>query len=492
MAIKQGGSIDGIAWGRHLLPHSEATGHFMAVAASGGGKSTLLQLLMQTALPKIGLTPDYRALIYDAKQDILPLLAAICPNAKVVTAHPYDQRGAAWDMQRDVTDAATALETAMTLIPSIHESQPFFADAARHLCYGVMLSFILSEQTWTFSTFIRAMQSEKRIRRILRKHAATRSIEKQYFYDPRLSANILSTISTKLLAFGPIAASWDSATEKFSLEEWVNGDWILVLGNYETGRSAIDAINRCIFKRASDLILNQSNSFTRRTWLIWDELSEAGKLDGLVPIMKKGRSKGVCCVLAFQSIQGLRDHNLYGAQQTDEITGQIANRFFGRLECEASADWASRLFGDHEEEEEMVTESSGSGGTSRSTNRQRVTRRLVLPSEFMDLDACNAENGLSGYYIVRSHGAYFDNIPGSELWGASLLAPRGDVPEFIPRPSHTKLLKSWSAQEDATFCVPVRKRDPNPKQSRDIPPTQDPGDEPEPPRDLDDLDEHFQ
>ena len=107
----------------------------------------------------------------------------------------------------------------------------------------------------------------------------------------------------------------------------------------------------------------------------------------------------------------------------------------------------------------------------------------------MDLDACNPENGLSGYYIVRSHGAYFDNIPGNDLWGASLQSPRSDVPEFIPRPSHTKLLKPWSPAEDAAFCIPVRKRDPDVDRSQDNPPTQD---LPEPPRDLDDLDEHFQ
>lgn len=447
-----------IAWGRHRLDPSEATGHFLAVGASGSGKSTLLQMLMQTALPEIGQAPDSRALIYDAKQDLMPLLAAICPRAKVVTSHLFDSRGAAWDIWRDARDPAVVLEIAFTLIPSIHESQPLFSDAPRHLSYGVMLSFILSGEKWTLGTFFRAMQSAKRIRRVLRRHKATREIAKQYFYDPRLAANIMSTIATKLLPFSHIAASWETAAETFSLEEWVTGNYILLLGNYETGRSAIDAINRCLFKRAADLILNHPNSFTRRTWVIVDELSEAGKLDGLTSLMKKGRSKGACCVLAFQSVQGLRDPSLYRPEGASEILGQVANRWFGRLECVETAEWASKLFGDQEQEEENVTESSGAGGKSRSVNRHRAMRRLILPGEFMDIDACNRTNGLSGYYIVRSHGAYFDNIADDELWGRSLTSPAPHVHEFVARPPASKLLRSWTPAEDKAFCMPPHSR----------------------------------
>jgi type IV secretory pathway TraG/TraD family ATPase VirD4 len=478
-------ALNDLTWGRHRMPESEATGHFLAVGASGSGKSTLLQLLMQTALVRIGVARDMRALIYDAKQDILPLLAAICPDAKVVTSHPFDVRGAAWDICRDVNDPAVAVEVAFTLIPPVHESQPFFADAARHLAYGVMQSFILTRTPWSLATFMRVMKTPKRIRRVLNRHAETRNIVKQYFYDPRLASNIMSTIATKLLPLEPIAAAWDSATKKFSLEEWRDGNWILVLGNYETGRTAIDAINRYLFKRASDLVLNQPNSFTRRTWFIWDELIEAGKLDGLVPLMKKGRSKGACCALAFQSVQGLRDQSLYGAQFTDEILGQIANRFFGRLECVATAEWASSLFGD--QEQETVTESSGNGGSSRSVNRHRAMRRLVIPSEFMNLEACNRQNGLSGYYIVRSYGAYFDQISGDELFGKQLLPPRTNVAEFLPRPPSAKLLQPWTAAEQAAFCAPPRRPSPpspEPDQNPDVPKRT--------PQSLDDLDEHFQ
>ncbi|MDX1964986.1 MAG: type IV secretion system DNA-binding domain-containing protein [Pirellulales bacterium] len=482
-----------LAWGRHQLDDSEATGHFLAVAASGGGKSTLLQLLMQSSLGGIGIEPDSRALVYDHKQDILPLLSAIAPHAKIVTSHPFDKRGAAWKIARDVTNPAVALETARTLFPDVQDSQPFFADAARHLLYGVMLSFILSGEHWTFASLLRVMQSARLIRRVLRKHGVTRSIEREYFGEERTAANIMSTVATKLLPFTNIAASWETAAESFSIEDWVRGNWILVLGNYETGRMAIDAVNRCLFKRASDLVLNQSNSFTRRTWFLWDEISEAGKLDGLVSLMKKGRSKGACCVLAFQSVQGLRRSTLYGREETDEILGQIANRWFGRLECVETAEWASELFGDQEFEEESVSESTGNGGKSRSVSRQRTTRRLVLPSEFLDIDACNLTNGLSGYYIVRSHGSYFDKLEGAVLWGKSLIAPRSDVPEFVPRPSDSMLLKAWSAAEDATFCVPkLARKSPEPRKLSEHTPDKPPIDRSTKTQNLDDLDAHFQ
>ncbi len=105
----------------------------------------------------------------------------------------------------------------------------------------------------------------------------------------------------------------------------------------------------------------------------------------------------------------------------------------------------------------------------------------------MDLEACNLQNGLSGYYIVRSHGAYFDQFEGSELWGKSLVPPRGDIPEFIPRPSMAMLLKPWTAEEDSTFCVPPKLREQAPKrrsEGNELPSDQV--------RNFEDLDQIFQ
>ena len=104
----------------------------------------------------------------------------------------------------------------------------------------------------------------------------------------------------------------------------------------------------CIFKRASDVTLNKKESLTSRTWFYLDELADAGKLNGLVSLAKKGRSKGACLVIAFQSISGLRDDSLYGQCGCDELLGQIGTRFAGRLKCISTADYVSNLLIDRQ------------------------------------------------------------------------------------------------------------------------------------------------
>jgi len=481
-----------IVFGGLELPDSESTSHFLCLGTTGSGKTIIVRLLMQSVLPWIGLGfdrglgLDRRALVYDAKQDALPLLAAICPDVRVRTMHPFDARGVAWDICADVREPRVAVEIAFTLIPATHESQPFFADAARHLTYGVMVSFMLSGQEWTFADLIRGLSSPRRLKAILKKHPQTRDLISAYFYDKRLLSNIMSTIATKLLAFGPIAGAWDDAEEKYSLTQWINDESILVLGNSEISRTAIDALNRCIFKRASDLTLALPESFTRRNWFFIDELSEAGRLDGIVSLFKKGRSKGACVAVSMQGIAGLKDERLYGPHGTAELLAQISNRFIGRVECPETGRWLSDLIGEQEVDQYTHSQTrSSQGGPSSTTNHQIVTRRAVLPSELMSVDPCSRDNGLTGYFMVRSVGCYKTTLDGDELFDEALIPPDPNVPEFIPRPVETQFLKPWTDEQAACFGVPPpksREEKRRPQQERKQVPIMDPLDG------LDDLD----
>jgi hypothetical protein len=460
--------------GDEQIPESEATAGFMFVGAPGSGKTTMIELLERQVLPTILPGSDARMLCFDPKMDAMRRLRAIAPNADIRTSNPFDARGWSWDLQADVREPRLAVELAFTLFPEQHESQPFFSDAVRHIAAEVMTSFMLSGHEWTLADLIRVLKSEQRIKGVLRRHPQTRDTIEQYFndHDPRLVANILSTCAVKCLRYGPVAAAWESARNRFSLTEWATQSWILILGNSEESRVPIDCLNRAIFKRATELVLNQSESWSRRSWMFIDELAEQPRLDGLIPFLKKGRSKGGCTVVAFQSNSGLRDSTRYGQYFADDVLGQIGNRFLGRIECVETAEWASRLFGDQEYEAISSSVTTGSNGKSTTTNKQLQTRRLVMPSELMSLPTCSRQNGLHGFNIVRSIGAYRMHIPGEQLFDEMLPPTNSSSPEFLPRPVEAQYLRAWTAEDTRRLCSPAslakdQKRKRSQEQSRD-------------------------
>lgn len=466
--------IPKIFWGGVELDEAESTGGFLATGSPGSGKTVMIRTLMQSTLPHVGNGRDVRALVYDAKQDALPMLRAFCDPNCIKTLHPFDARGVAWDIHRDVREPRVAVEIAFTLIPPTHESQPFFSDAARHLATGVMLSYMLSGFEWSFADLLRALRNPRHLKFILKRHPETRDIARSYFYDRRLLSNIMSTIATKLMAFEPIAAAWESARERIALDDWVRNEWILVLGNSEVSRTAINAVNRCLFKRASDHTLQQSESTTRRSWFFIDEASEAGRLDGLVSLLKKGRSKGACVAISFQSVSGLRDTTMYGPYFTDEILGQIANRFYGRVECPETAEWQSRTVGDQEIDQISTSHTVGvNASSSTTTTEQPATRRAVLPSEFMSAPACNRTNGLAGYFLVRSIGCYHAHFTGEEVFDQWLIPPDDQTPDFVPRDPRLQFLRPWTTEEAARFAAPPPRTKPDqepvkPARTRDL------------------------
>ena len=132
-----------IRFGKLLIPEQEGTNHLAIIGSTGSGKTTLLRLLLQSILPRIA-NRDSRALIYDAKQDALPILSGIVDPSQVVTLNPFDTRGRAWDISKDINEPRIMEEFCQNLIPPRNESQPFFTDASRNLMYGVLLSYFLS------------------------------------------------------------------------------------------------------------------------------------------------------------------------------------------------------------------------------------------------------------------------------------------------------------------------------------------------------------
>ena len=172
----------------------------------------------------------------------------------------------------------------------------------------------------------------------------------------------------------------------------------------------------------------------------------------LPSLLKKGRSKGARVGIAFQSISGLRDPKLFGQQVTDDILGQISNRFCGRVECHETAEFLSRLMGDAEFRQVSESRSQSKQRLTTSKNWQPAIRRAMLPSEFMSIAPCGFKNGLTGLFTTRSDLPTWDVLPARLLFNQLLIPAADDVPEFIPRDPYSQFVQPWTPELESIFA----------------------------------------
>lgn len=453
-------------WGPDSIPPEGVTGHFMVVGTTGSGKTTLLNMLMNSCLRSIGHGKGCRALVYDAKQDVVSTLCAI--GLDPVILHPFDSRCHAWDMSADIDGPVNARQIATILVPERESgsgSGSFFDDATRDLLAGVITSFVRCtprNHKWTFRDVLLALlYHTDALRPILQRTDQTKRLMAYLEGDARTTANIRASLNTRLGVYEPIAAAWHHATDPvvqnpprwFSIKDWVKREQTVVLGNDEAGRVALDAVNQVLFRRATEILLageevgrDQISQGRSLTWVFFDEVREAGKLDGLGRLLTKGRSKGVCVVLGFQDIEGLR--SVYGDEVANELTGQCNNVAILRLRSPNTAKWASEVFGETERFEEKYGVTFGHDGGTSSVNTERVKREAYLPSEFIYLPRTDARNGLWGVYLNPFHRPARIQLPWSDV--APYLPPEEKIDKalnFEPASVERQYLEPWDVKD---------------------------------------------
>ncbi len=450
---------DRLRLGRHFFPPQTATGHLAFIGTTGSGKTLLQRLLMQSVLPSVGQGSGQRAVVYDAKQDILSILSGMGLSAPVHILNPLDARSVAWAMAADIKNPAAALQVATMLVPeSKNDANPFFTNAARQLVYGALLALMeRSAGQWTFRQALLLLRDAKRLQGLLAQSGSTEHLL-SHFAHPATAQNILSTVLTYTTPYEIIAACWDQASHALSLSDWFKTESILVLGNDEQNRAALDTINRLLFRRLTELAISGSevNEGTRRrTWFLLDEVREAGKLDLLGRLLTKGRSKGVAVCLGFQDISGMRE--AYGRELADDLLAQCNTKVILRLNGPETAAWAAKLFGSREVLESRRGESknhrvslNAEASSGESLSHAITQQPLILDSEIMGLPETSRENGIDALFINPTTGPFRDHIDPAWL-SEHLLPPDDSTENFVPRPDEHQYLRPWGPADDAVF-----------------------------------------
>lgn len=401
-------------WGGLYLPYSAGNVGLAAVGAPKSGKTVSIRLFLQSVLPHVGVVPDHRALIYDAKAEMMPILSGMGidthpQNGLVKILNPYDVRSYYWKMSKDINDIEIAPELALLFVPVNTAKDEMWSDAAREVIGGVLEAFILGKKKWTLRDLLCATRTEERLKMVLGACDSTAGLIDEYLDKGRTTDGILIQLHSRLSRFRGIAALWDRMPEDrgISLTDWLNdpNGSILLLGAAKEG-TPLNAINRLIIERIGQLIKDrQTDCDSRRTWIVIDELRQCGKLD-LSTIGNMGRGRGASLVIGYQDQSGLRD--AYNEDIAEELLGMCQHKAFFRLSSSVTAKWASEEFQDQD-----VKTSSG----------DIRTQPAVLPAEFTSnnhLPETNKKNGLAGYYKSLSIGAYKRRLNGKKLFNEML------------------------------------------------------------------------
>lgn len=443
----------GLPWGPIKVPDVDATRHFLAVGTTGSGKSLIQKKLMKEALKELGPNSDHRALIFDAKSDAVPFLTGIEMRAPILSLNPFESRdnspkAVSWNISKDVTSSARALNLSSSLIPSEKGgSNQYFTDAARQVLTGVIESFIRhSPDSWTFSDLVFTTLSLNRTKEVLLRDESGRDVLSNFLAEEKTAYQVFTTIVSRMSYFRPVAALWQRSSESISLRDWLKGSSVLLLGVNSTAETALNAINEIVFKVVVQEIDAQSDSESRRTWIWIDEARLSGPLlkSSMLPYLAvKGRSRGACLVLAFQDIEGFREAAT--PRVAHEIISQCSYKALLRTESEESASWSSRLLGQYETLQIMRSDSEAKNrGATLSEQVKRID--AVLPSEFYTLPITNPKNGLTGYFVGPEVGALRALLPGSEF---KAIGGADQIPGIVFRPESEQWMFEWS-EEDKT------------------------------------------
>ena len=316
---------EAVFWALRDLPVTEAVKHFLICGMIGSGKTTAIQLFLQSIAPRFKAsraTPE-QLIVFDAKCDMVPRLAGMGlyhePKNQVSEQpesenfwilNPYDVRSAVWHVADAVQTPAMARHLATLMVPEErHSTAPYFTDGARELVYIVVIALNhIAGTDWTFRDLLCALDCRKHIEQVCRQQPRTKVLAERIVKDEKHSPGVLSTLATKLGRFEQVAALWhtNSTKRRFSIPEFLKQPGVLVLGNDPVLRDSFWPINGLLLKSLTQEILRGAETLRPRHWFVLDEFRALQRADYIHDLLNQGRSKGASVVLGIQSVEGFR------------------------------------------------------------------------------------------------------------------------------------------------------------------------------------------
>ena len=452
-----------VFWALRNLPASQAPKHFLISGVAGSGKTTVIDLFLQSIAPRFFPEADRpeQLIVFDAKGESISHLARLGlhpdqPNYYIL--NPDDERGAVWNVADAVRSPALARHFATLLIPQDrYTAAPYFPNSARLLLYGTILALNdVAGSHWTLRDLLCAMDSLENIKELCSQYGPALRIIDSFLKDERHIGGILSSVTSEIGALDLVAALWHNApnAKKFSITSFLSKPGVLVLSNDFLLKESFWSINAILLKSLTHHILGQDETSDPRHWFVFDEFPAMRKVECVADLLTLGRSKGVSVLLGFQGIEQLNE--VYGNNAAESMVSQCAHKTFLRAGTR-SAEWATQFLGTERKTEANYSESWNSQGSTQQVSYSTIERSVFTTSFFTDMAYPVVGGIYHGVSDVPSLQATLVHAYPFDL----LLAMKQKGPEIQNTLSRQtiaiQILWPWSAEERIAFCGDPKK-----------------------------------
>lgn len=350
------------------LTRAQEAQSFLFLAGQGGGKTQLINRLLQQVFKRGDKTIIYDIVKCDYTREVPkdingnePIIIAPwfskTPNSKV----------AWWNIGRDIKDEQDARSFARGLIP-LGGDNPMWALASRSILVAILIKLITEKgQNWGWTDLKELCYLPV---------TELKDVAEQYYLPALISvadaeSKTTNSIMINLHAFMSVIYDlekcWGGLEKRgFSFVGWLMNDDTKFRNVILQGDLSREELSAGYIRAVTELLVNKmaSPSFTssqkRRIWFVLDELKQVGKLECLIKLMEVGRSRGICTVLAMQSIYQLRE--IYGQDAMAIYKAVTGLKFFGTIKGDEEQAFVSNIVGKRTVQRRNVSQSGNGDG----------------------------------------------------------------------------------------------------------------------------------
>ncbi|MGI3030699.1 type IV secretion system DNA-binding domain-containing protein [Vibrio cholerae] len=380
--VEKHGASD-LTLGDFPLPTGFSKKHTLISGTTGAGKSTALTHLLKAIRAR-----GDRAVVYDKKGEFVEMFYR---NGVDHILNPADSRSHQWTPWEEMASPFDADWIAETLLPSSNSnsgSDKFFTSAARAVVSAALQNLYLDGPKSLLSLLRATAWNDLE----LLKELVAGTPAATYFNEDN-EQTLESIRSTVVDGVRPLRLLKEENTKGFfSIRDWIaEGDeqgaddsWLFLPVRESEIEIQKPLISTWIQSVAKGLMACGVNN-DRTLWIVVDELPSLKKIPALSMLMAEGRGFGAAVVLGIQEINQLEEE--FGKNTSKSILGLCSTQLHFRLNNADTAEWVSKVLGEAEREEvdEDLNYSADDIRDGVRVSSKRQNRKIVLPSEIMDL-----------------------------------------------------------------------------------------------------------